>query len=110
MHFFLNKSGWSAEHGWLLKPDYAQLPHYLAHHEILRIRDSIIKYFGPETRWRPNMGDTQRRAIVNPEWEKLGPERDAFPENPYRVITVGDPPLKCGLQNPSHHQTNHTVG
>lgn len=60
MHFFLNKSGWSAEHGWTIKPDYNHLPNYLFYNELVGIRNSILEIIGPKTRWLPNMGATNR--------------------------------------------------
>ena len=33
-------------------------------------------------------------AHINPEWEKLGPEADAFTiyENAYKAVNIGPPP------------------
>lgn len=40
----------------------------------------------------------ERKAKINPEWEKLGPERNAFPREPFKAIKVGPVP-KGGFLN-----------
>lgn len=84
MHFFLNKSGWSAKYGWTLKPDYNRLPKYLSYNELVGIRNSILEIIGPKTKWHPNMGATTR------------------------AVQPCAPIYK--LQNNPHHQTENPVG
>jgi len=105
MHFFLNKSGWSAKYGWMLKPDYNRLPSMFHAMWIAYERNTRKAYARLKNRrfkWPPNMGETRRTAI-NPEWKKLNRFAHAFDEHPFRAINVGPAP-KWLPHNP-HHQT-----